>query len=194
MVKFGKRLCRTFANQQVESRPKLTDNSITTRNSLDPKLRKFGGLIGEGGSEKEVTHTSPSVMQISVWPVIRLQPGGVCSHGGHYDDQPSSSTIITWIPDIIPTSLSIFIRFFEISKSTLTNPSPLQKQHCALTGIVWLPCKVLIAASASWCDESFTNAQPGKRKREGKVSLIVVIRWEICMWKSSRWKRVRINI
>lgn len=83
---------RTFTNQQVESRTKLTDNSITTGNSWsDPKLRKFGGLIeaiGDSATEKEVAHTSPSVMQISVWPVIRLEPRHVCMHDSHYEGCP----------------------------------------------------------------------------------------------------------
>lgn len=29
-----------------------------------------------------------------------------------------------------------------------------------LTGIVWLPCKLVIAAWASGCEPNFTNAQP----------------------------------
>lgn len=86
MVKFGKRLCEL----SPISRWNPGRNSLTIQLQLgiprpgwwSPKLGKFGGL-GE-----EVTHTSPSVMQISVWPVIRSQPtegggggeGGVCSH------------------------------------------------------------------------------------------------------------------
>lgn len=62
----------------MESRTELTDNSITTGNSWsDPKPRKFGGLTETEGdafpagvAEKEASRASPSVMQISVWPVI----------------------------------------------------------------------------------------------------------------------------
>lgn len=81
MVKFGKRLCEL----SPISRWNPGRNSLTIQLQLgiprpgwSPKLGKFGGLGWRG---KEVTHTSPSVMQISVWPVIRSQPrGGVCSH------------------------------------------------------------------------------------------------------------------
>lgn len=34
------------------------------------------------------------------------------------------------------------------------------KENCTLTGIVWLPCKLLIAACASWWELNFTKAQP----------------------------------
>lgn len=75
----------TFANQQVESRTELTDNSITTGNSWsDPKPRKFGGLTEAKGDSATENNTSPSVMEISVWPVIRLQTGDVCKHDSHY--------------------------------------------------------------------------------------------------------------
>lgn len=75
----------TFTNQQVESRTELTDNSITTGNFWsDPKPRKFGGLTEAKGDSAMENNTSPSVMQISVWPVIRLQTEGVCKHDSHY--------------------------------------------------------------------------------------------------------------
>jgi hypothetical protein len=32
-----------------------------------------------------------------------------------------------------------------------------------LTGIVWLPCRLLIAAWASWCELNLTNAQPANK-------------------------------
>jgi hypothetical protein len=35
-----------------------------------------------------------------------------------------------------------------------------------LTGIVWLPCKLVIAAWASGCELNFTNAQPARRAKE----------------------------
>lgn len=92
MVKFGKRLCEL----SPISRWNPGRNSLTIQLQLgipgpSPKLRKFGGLIeaiGDSAPGKEVTHTSPSVMQISVWPVIRLQAQGVCSHDSHYDGCP----------------------------------------------------------------------------------------------------------
>lgn len=78
MVKFGKRLCEL----SPISRWNPGRNSLTIQLQLgiprpgwSPKLGKFGGLGWRG---KEVTHTSPSVMQISVWPVIRSQPRGGC--------------------------------------------------------------------------------------------------------------------
>lgn len=36
----------------------------------------------------------------------------------------------------------------------------------SLTGIVWLPCREFIAACASWCDESFTKAQPETKSKQ----------------------------
>lgn len=38
-----------------------------------------------------------------------------------------------------------------------------------LTGIVWLPCKLVIAVWASGCELNFTNAQPGMIKNKKNI-------------------------
>lgn len=131
MVKFGKRLCELSPiSRWNPSRTKLTDNSITTGNSCsDPKLRKFGGLIeaiGDSATEKEVTHTSPSVMQISIWPVIRLEARDICWHNSHYDSCPPCTiylfrgTVIHKSRDAHTSSL-LFSTPFAMSNFTHTS-------------------------------------------------------------------------
>lgn len=120
MVKFGKRLCELSPiSRWNPSRTKLTDNSITTGNSCsDPKLRKFGGLIeaiGDSATEKEVTHTSPSVMQISIWPVIRLEARDICWHNSHYDSCPDCTIYL--------------FRGTVIHKSTMLTRHPYYFRH-----------------------------------------------------------------
>lgn len=47
-----------------------------------------------------------------------------------------------------------------------------------LTGIVWLPCKLVIAAWASGCEANFTNAQPAKINRRRETVSKEVVRSE----------------
>lgn len=53
------------------------------------------------------------------------------------------------------------------SGHSAAKPGPTFMCHVTelLTGIVWLPCKALIAAWASACEEYFTNAHPRRGKR-----------------------------
>lgn len=79
-----------------------------------------------------------------------------------------------------PSCLSCYPSFLEDELQSTDKSSPLLNQATGqqrldqsslahvtelLTGIVWLPCKALMAAWASACEEYFTNAHPGRGKR-----------------------------
>lgn len=69
-------------------------------------------------------------------------------------------------------------------------PTQQNVNFIPLTGIVWLPCKLVIAAWASWWEPNFTNAQPEK-KRERKWYINFIVYFYLTSSSSSFLRKFR---